>query len=442
MVQARYTLAYRATQARQVMDWVRAGQSGCLIGLRGAGKSNFFHFLLRQDVQQHYLGPDHANFVLVLIDLLALVERADWVIYSRILDRLLDKLDLLKIEKETVQELRALYQRVVRSRDPLNAQRAVERFMDVFCQQPQGRVVLLLDEFDAVFRSLDPSLFRCLRAIRDMHKDQVSYIITVASDLAHLRDDLAPVEHFYRLVSRNTCGLGPYDAADARRMIDYLASRRSVELGATDIARLIELSGGHAGLIKATLSLLWGAHQDGGLAELTPGLSGEPAIQTECRKVWDSLPESEQAALRALARGMHADPLALHSLEIKGLVQRGRLFSPLFADFIPLPAQGLSVRRSPPVVQIADRRVETLTELEFETLAFLYERQGQVCTKDELIANVYRQQYDRMAGGVSDEALQTLISRLRNKIEPERQRPRYIVTVRGEGYKLVEPDEG
>jgi two-component system alkaline phosphatase synthesis response regulator PhoP len=46
-----------------------------------------------------------------------------------------------------------------------------------------------------------------------------------------------------------------------------------------------------------------------------------------------------------------------------------------------------------------------------------------------------------MKGGVSDEALQTLISRLRDKVEPDRRRPQYIVTVRGAGYKFVEPDE-
>jgi DNA-binding response OmpR family regulator len=118
------------------------------------------------------------------------------------------------------------------------------------------------------------------------------------------------------------------------------------------------------------------------------------------------------------------------------------LFSPLFADFVrqqaPPSASGTVIRGSPPMVQIDGRRIEGLTGLEFELLCYLYEHRGQVCTKDELIENVYRQQYDRMAGGVTDEALQTLISRLRNKIEPDR-RPRYIVTVRGEGYKFVEP---
>jgi len=85
------------------------------------------------------------------------------------------------------------------------------------------------------------------------------------------------------------------------------------------------------------------------------------------------------------------------------------------------------------------QHIENLTELEFEMLCYLYEHRGQVCTKDDLIENVYRQQYDRMVGGIDDARLQTLISRLRGKIEPDRQRPRYIVTVRGGGYKLVEP---
>jgi energy-coupling factor transporter ATP-binding protein EcfA2 len=70
--QDRYTLAYRAAEASQVMGWIKAGQSGCLVGLRGAGKSNFLRFLLRQDVRQHYLGQNYADFALVLIDLLAL----------------------------------------------------------------------------------------------------------------------------------------------------------------------------------------------------------------------------------------------------------------------------------------------------------------------------------------------------------------------------------
>ena len=80
-------------------------------------------------------------------------------------------------------------------------------------------------------------------------------------------------------------------------------------------------------------------------------------------------------------------------------------------------------------------------DLEFEALYYLHEHRGEVCTKDDLIAYVYRQRYDRTMGEVSDEMLQTLISRLRAKIEPTPRRPRYLLTVRGEGYRFVkDPD--
>jgi len=352
----------------------------------------------------------------------------------------------LGIEEEAVEEMKSLHREVVRTKDTLTAQRAVEQCVDVFCQRPTQRIVLLFDEFDAVFRTLDPPLFRTLRAIRDAHKGQVSYIVVVADDLACLRNELTEVDHFYRLVSRNVCGLGPYSEVDARQMIRYLASQRSIEFSEGDTARLVELGGGHAGLLKAILSLLWDAQQEGSLAGIAPALKDEPAIQAECRKVWASLPESEQAALRALTGGVQADRHALRRLKRKGLVREDQpapsLFSPLFTDFVrqeaPPSIKGVIVSRSPRKVQIDGRRVETLTELEFEMLCYLYEHRGRVCTKDELIANVYRQRYDRMTGGVSDEALQALVSRLRAKIEPDRRRPRYIVTVRGEGYRFMD----
>ena len=112
------------------------------------------------------------------------------------------------------------------------------------------------------------------------------------------------------------------------------------------------------------------------------------------------------------------------------------------ADFIHqqicCTTEKVVISRSPRQVHIDGRPVETLTDLEFEMLYYLYAHRERVCTKDELIANVYRQRYGRMKGGVSDEALQTLISRLRAKIELDQSHPRFIFTVRGEGYRFTE----
>jgi hypothetical protein len=439
MTSDRYTLAYRASEARQVMDWLKAGQSGCLIGLRGVGTSNFLAFLRRDDVRQHYLGPAYADVTFVLIDLLALAEQTEAAVYHLLLDRLLGQLDSAGVEPATTAEITRL-----QHQSPI--QRLIERSLDSLCHRPSQRVVFLFDEFDAIFQNLPPSLFRYLRALRDNRKEQFSYIVVVANDLAGLRTDLTEVEHFYRLVSRNVCGLGPYTEADAKQMINYLASRRSIELREGEITRLIDLSGGHAGLIKSTLSLLWNG-QAHSLNELSPNLNEEPAIHAECWKVWAGLPEREQATVQALLVGKQPDLPTLRQLQRKGLLGDSQpetgLFSPLFADFVrrqarPLAENVIIISRSPRRVQLGKRRIDTLTELEFEALSYLYEHRERVCTKDELIRHVYGQQYDRLSGGVSDAALQTLMARLRAKIEPDYGRPRYIITVRGEGYRFVE----
>ncbi len=446
MRQDRYALTYRAVEAQQVMGWIKAGQSGCLISLRGAGKSNFLRFLLREEVRQHYLGGDFADFTFVLIDLLALSKQAEWVVYELILNRLLGQLRSLGTEKEIIDELTSLHREVRHTRDPLTAQWAVEQGIDLLCRRLAQRIVLFFDQFDTVFETLNPSLFRCLRAIRDAHKGQVSYVVVVTDDLACLRDDLNEVEHFYRLVSRNVCGLGPYNETDARQMIRYLASQRPVKPNEEDTAGLTELSGGHPGLLKTILNLLCNIPQEGSLAEIAPTLTEDPAVQAECWKVWAGLSEREQTALHTLIAGGQPDPHTFRRLKLKGLIREERseplILSPLFTDFVrrqaPPSTKDVIINRSARQVQIEGRRVETLTELEFEIVCYLYEYRGQVCTKDKLIQHVYSQQYDRMTGGVSDAALQTLVARLRAKIEPDCGRPRYVITVRGEGHKFAD----
>jgi len=456
--QDRYTVTYRANETRQVMKWIKAGQCGSIIGLRGAGKSNFNRFLLRTNVQQRYLGQNQANFTFVLINLLSLTERSEWGLYEMILNNLFVQLHPPDIADEMILEVSALHHEMMHTRDVLTAERAVERCVALLCQQPDWRLVLLFDEFDAVFRDLPAALFRCLRAIRDSYKDQISYIVVATHDLTGLRHDLTEeMDHFYRLVRRNLCWLGPYCEADARQMTGYLASRRSQELSEKDTARLYELSGGHAGLLKAILSLLWNGNDLGQFSKLTPmpaapsrhPFENESAIVSECQKIWDSLSEDEKADLSTFANG---DLLAEHAIKhliVRGLLCQGEdnsqfICSPLLASFIekqaPSPQKGTYISRSPRIVQLAGQRIEILTELEFELLCYLYEQRERVCTKYDLIENVYRQQYNYRKAGLSDEMLQALISRLREKIEPDREHPEYILTVRGEGYRFKEPD--
>ncbi len=72
-----------------------------------------------------------------------------------------------------------------------------------------------------------------------------------------------------------------------------------------------------------------------------------------------------------------------------------------------------------------------LTAKEFDLLAFLAKNRGLVFSRDQLLEKVWG--YD-FAGDTR--TVDVHIRWLRQKIEPDPKQPRYIITVRGVGYKL------
>ena len=76
-----------------------------------------------------------------------------------------------------------------------------------------------------------------------------------------------------------------------------------------------------------------------------------------------------------------------------------------------------------------------LTAVEFKLLRTLMESPGRVVTRDQLLATVHV--FDDAA--VVDRAIDVHIGRLREKLGDDPAKPRFIQTVRGFGYKLLEP---
>lgn len=74
-----------------------------------------------------------------------------------------------------------------------------------------------------------------------------------------------------------------------------------------------------------------------------------------------------------------------------------------------------------------------LTRREFDLLAFLAHHTGQVVSKRRLLTEVWREPY------VDDQTVDVHLSSLRRKLGERAAAPRYLLTVRGVGIKLVAP---
>ena len=81
-----------------------------------------------------------------------------------------------------------------------------------------------------------------------------------------------------------------------------------------------------------------------------------------------------------------------------------------------------------------DGAVVPLTTLEFDLLYFLASRAGRVYSREALMEHVWGS--DRV---VDDRSIDSLVSRLRRKLETDPEHPRFIQTVWGAGYRFAEP---
>ena len=100
---------------------------------------------------------------------------------------------------------------------------------------------------------------------------------------------------------------------------------------------------------------------------------------------------------------------------------------------VPRPGDLVVDARSREVLTQGVKIDPPLSRKEFDILNLLYERREEACSKDEIAARGWP---EREAGDVGDQEIEQCVRRLRLRIEADPSRPRYILTVRGYGYKL------
>ena len=101
----------------------------------------------------------------------------------------------------------------------------------------------------------------------------------------------------------------------------------------------------------------------------------------------------------------------------------------------PIRHGDLVVDRERHEVRIADRIVP-LTSVEFRLLVALLDEDGRVLTRDQLLDAVYGQD----EAEVLDRTVDVHVGRLRDKLGDDAERPRYVATVRGVGYRAAPVD--
>jgi two-component system, OmpR family, alkaline phosphatase synthesis response regulator PhoP len=145
------------------------------------------------------------------------------------------------------------------------------------------------------------------------------------------------------------------------------------------------------------------------------------------------------AALRLGADDYVTKPFALAELmaRVAAVLRRSRV---VFAVEPPPPSASAALRFGDIAVDLATRTVSRagaevrLTHLEFELLAYFIRNPAQVLSRERLLRDVWS-----VRGG-SPRTVDNFVAQLRGKLETDPDNPRHIITVRGSGYRWVDPD--
>jgi DNA-binding response OmpR family regulator len=86
-------------------------------------------------------------------------------------------------------------------------------------------------------------------------------------------------------------------------------------------------------------------------------------------------------------------------------------------------------------VWLGERKVAALIGLRLKLLKYLIEIKGQVVSNQTITEDVYGEKYT-LGNQDQNQRIRQEISRLREEIEPDPSRPRYLLTERGKGYRL------
>src|SRR5205085_9002499 len=93
---------------------------------------------------------------------------------------------------------------------------------------------------------------------------------------------------------------------------------------------------------------------------------------------------------------------------------------------------GLGVNKRRHDVTRAEERIE-LTPLDLQILELIASEPGRACSRNALLDRVWSTDYEGYQRNIDPH-----INRLRKKLEVDPKNPRYVLTVRGVGYKLNE----
>lgn len=417
---------YRKTDIEATLRFIQTGRFCQLISLPGGGKATLLKLLaFNKNIKEFHLKEKKDQFLFIYLNLL----------------------ELPNFEQSTVDKFLLLSLGVNESLpdDPLSLSEKLKEKISQTMNHEQKTLILLFDHFDEFQNQLARSFFQTLRTLRNLAKYRFSSVFATRRDLQELVDNEL-LKEFYDFFVDNTVYMSLYDKSAISFIFSQIEKIAGEKLTEEEKDKLIELTGGHTKILKVCAETV--------LLEKTPvdinSLLTKQIVKASLYELWLFLTAEEQKSLIDVALNKPVEPdSALDNLLNFGFLKQSSNSSnnnnfsftiPIFEEFVKNIASTLKEEKI--VFDQSTREIkkgqnvisDLLSPLEFRLLRFLVENKERIIERDEIINSVWN---TKSVEGVTDQAIDQLIFRLRRKIEDDPNNPKHLLTIKGRGLRFI-----
>lgn len=444
-----YPETARQMEIEKLLEFVREGNSCQLLGLPGVGRSDLLELLAyNKKIREKHLGADKPPFVpselrrgvshtlFVMVDFSEIRKRP---LFDAMKFLFLSLADSLR-DQHMIEEYRLInesFREALSFHDELVLFQELKQVVDFLALRKKLTLVFLFDRFEEYVPSVTSEFFTNLRILRNRAKYRFSIIFSVDRPLEVLLDPLL-LSDYYEFVAGHLVYIRFYDEVSNNFILAYLEGLTKKKVDKSVCTEILRLTGGYAKLMRLSVeAVLANGEKAKRMAEF---FLSQKSIQAALAEIWLSLTPAEQSDI---LQGVFDDPAVDWYLEESGLIKDKTIQIPLFADWVKSTKALMRSTEEKIVYEENTDSIQkgkiilsdSLTSAEFRLLRYLLQNQGRVIERNEIISIVWTGA--KSTAGITDQAIDQLIFRLRRKIEEDPNSPHYLQTVKGRGFRFT-----
>jgi DNA-binding winged helix-turn-helix (wHTH) protein len=423
----------RFAEVEKILTFIKEGSSCQVVSVPGAGRSNLLGFLAyNRNLRIKHLGENQAKFHFVYLNFSEIRKKPLIEAVKFIFLGLVDSLRDRQMDQDYA-ATNQIFKDSLELKDEMVLFQGLKKAVDYLALEKNLTIVFLFDRFEDYISVVDSEFFANLRVLRNRAKYQFSVIFSLNRPLEDTLEATL-MSDFYEFIAGKIVYLPIYDQPGVDFRISYLEKITGQKINQKLLGEVLELTGGHSNLMRLCVESLLSTEQKfANKLVLRKFLLEQKPVRSTLFGIWNSLTPSEQNFLEGNGKSEE------EYLENVGLIKNGFLTISLLYDYLKeksaTQAQtGFALSDSGEILQGEILLSDKLTSLEYKLLKFFLENQGKIINKEDVISAVWQE--GKTTLGVTDQALDQLIFRLRKKIEETPNAPTHIQTVKGRGFKF------